>query len=121
MSDEQLLFRAVCEHPEEDTPRLVFADWLDEQGGEANADRAAYIRPAIELENHGGEHRAREDATTAKLRKREQVLLKKYRRRWEAPLVGKGGVLYGEHLFTNFDRGFISRTGASAGVIVERG
>lgn len=30
MSDEAALLRAICEHPDEDTPRLAYADWLDE-------------------------------------------------------------------------------------------
>jgi uncharacterized protein (TIGR02996 family) len=25
--------RAICESPDDDAPRLVFADWLDEHGG----------------------------------------------------------------------------------------
>lgn len=28
------LLRAICEHPAEDTPRLVYADWLDEHAEE---------------------------------------------------------------------------------------
>lgn len=31
MSDGDALLRAILAHPEEDTPRLVYADWLDEQ------------------------------------------------------------------------------------------
>jgi uncharacterized protein (TIGR02996 family) len=30
MSDEAALLRAVAAHPDEDTPRLAYADWLDE-------------------------------------------------------------------------------------------
>ena len=30
MSDEKALLAAIWEHPHEDTPRLVYADWLDE-------------------------------------------------------------------------------------------
>lgn len=29
--------RAICENPDEDTVRLVYADWLDEHGGEGHA------------------------------------------------------------------------------------
>jgi uncharacterized protein (TIGR02996 family) len=35
------LFREVLERPEDDRPRLVYADWLDENG---EADRAEFIR-----------------------------------------------------------------------------
>jgi uncharacterized protein (TIGR02996 family) len=37
---------AVIAHAEEDTPRLVYADWLDENG---DPDRAAYIRNEVAL------------------------------------------------------------------------
>jgi uncharacterized protein (TIGR02996 family) len=45
MSDEQALLAAIRANPDEDTPRLVYADWLDEHG---HAKRAAYIRDEVE-------------------------------------------------------------------------
>jgi len=41
MTDEADLLRAVCEHPAEDTPRLMYADWLDENH---RGRHAAFIR-----------------------------------------------------------------------------
>jgi uncharacterized protein (TIGR02996 family) len=38
--------RAICEAPDDDAPRLVFADYLDETG---DPDRATFIRRHIEL------------------------------------------------------------------------
>jgi uncharacterized protein (TIGR02996 family) len=46
MSDKTALLRAIAAHPDEDTVRLVYADWLEESG---QADRAAFIRGQIEL------------------------------------------------------------------------
>jgi uncharacterized protein (TIGR02996 family) len=43
-SDGAALLRAICDNPEDDTPRLVYADWLDEQGGESDIARAEFIR-----------------------------------------------------------------------------
>ena len=40
------LLRAICADPDDDTPRLVVADWLEEHG---DADRAAFIRIQVEL------------------------------------------------------------------------
>ena len=40
-SDGDALFRAICELPGEDTPRLMYADWLQENG---QPDRAEFIR-----------------------------------------------------------------------------
>jgi uncharacterized protein (TIGR02996 family) len=44
---EAALLRAICEQPDEDTPRLVFADWLTEHGGPLNAAWARGIRAQI--------------------------------------------------------------------------
>ncbi|MBM3980679.1 MAG: TIGR02996 domain-containing protein [Planctomycetes bacterium] len=44
MSDRAALLAAICAHPDEDTPRLMYADWLDEHG---QSKRAAYIRAKV--------------------------------------------------------------------------
>lgn len=44
MSDRAALLSAIRAHPDEDTPRLVYADWLDENG---EPDRAKLIREQI--------------------------------------------------------------------------
>jgi uncharacterized protein (TIGR02996 family) len=41
MSDEAALLAAILAHPDEDTPRLVYADWLTEHG---QPERAEFIR-----------------------------------------------------------------------------
>src|SRR5262245_30756517 len=41
------LLDAVKDHPDDDTPRLVLADWLDEQDNQLDADRAKFIRRDI--------------------------------------------------------------------------
>ena len=41
MSDESALLAAILAHPDEDTPRLMYADWLDEHG---QPERAEFIR-----------------------------------------------------------------------------
>jgi uncharacterized protein (TIGR02996 family) len=46
MSDELALLTAIIAYPDEDTPRLVFADWLDENG---QPERAEFIRVQMEL------------------------------------------------------------------------
>lgn len=49
MDEEAALLRAICEHPDEDTPRLVFADWLQEQGGPLENAWAGAIRAQVHL------------------------------------------------------------------------
>jgi uncharacterized protein (TIGR02996 family) len=41
MNDRQALLRAIVEARDDDAPRLVYADWLDEHG---DAERAEFIR-----------------------------------------------------------------------------
>jgi len=80
MSDERALLASIWEHPHEDTPRLVYADWLDEHD---NAPRAEFIRVQCEL--------ARLDEwddaeRVAELRAREARLWKPNAKAWKADL-----------------------------------
>lgn len=49
MSDEQALLAAIISAPDDDTPRLVYADFLDERSGPGDAHFAAYIRCNVAL------------------------------------------------------------------------
>ncbi len=53
MTDHDALLQAVLAAPEDDLPRLVFADFLEESGHPANAARAQFIRLQIEAEQVG--------------------------------------------------------------------
>lgn len=64
----ELLLKAVAASPDDDLPRLVAADWLDEHG---EAERAEFIRIQIE----------RAKADTPELAWREQAL-------WNNPVLG---------------------------------
>ncbi|HEY2910335.1 MAG TPA: TIGR02996 domain-containing protein [Gemmataceae bacterium] len=45
-NQQDALYRAICEYPDEDAPRLVFADCVEEAG---DASRAALIRTQVAL------------------------------------------------------------------------
>jgi uncharacterized protein (TIGR02996 family) len=47
MTDRQALLAAIIAEPDEDMPRLAYADWLDEQGDTYFSDSAALIRLQI--------------------------------------------------------------------------
>jgi uncharacterized protein (TIGR02996 family) len=49
MSEEQALLRAICEDPDDDTVRLVYADWLEERGEPDEVARAEFIRVQVAL------------------------------------------------------------------------
>src|SRR5687768_10552006 len=84
VDDGELLLRAVLNKPEEDTPRLMYADWLQEQG---EHDHAEFVRVQVDLANfprcprghfdnefHGGQCLKCQHAT-GPLRAREESLL----------------------------------------------
>lgn len=45
MNERECFIRRICEEPDDDTARLVFADWLDENGEE---ERAGDIRVGVD-------------------------------------------------------------------------
>ncbi|MBN9121559.1 MAG: TIGR02996 domain-containing protein [Planctomycetes bacterium] len=71
------LLDAVKDHPDDDTPRLVLADWLDEYGDRFDAGRARLIRRHIAEAR--GQHPS---ATPDQVRRDEAEVM----RRWLAPL-----------------------------------
>jgi uncharacterized protein (TIGR02996 family) len=54
MTDRNALLRAIAANPDDDTPRLIYADLLDELGGDANTARARFIRLQIDLVRNPG-------------------------------------------------------------------
>jgi uncharacterized protein (TIGR02996 family) len=80
MSDEKALLAAIWEHPHDDTPRLVYADWLQEN---AQPERAEFIRVqcALAQMDEG-------DSRRGVLEKRETQIWKKHGRKWKEGLPG---------------------------------
>lgn len=75
MNDETALLAAISEHPEEDTPRLVYADWLDEHDLPV---RAEFIRLQCELDRR----RRANEGWRSDLLIREAVILKNHAGDW---------------------------------------
>lgn len=83
---------------ESDTPRLIFADWLEERGD----PRAQLIRVQCEQANNPAGGRLVE------LREQERLLLAQYEQQWLAELPRLHGVTYGRGaLQPAFHRGFV--------------
>ncbi len=78
MREGKALLAAVCEHPEDDVPRLVYADWLEDHG---DAARAEFIRGQIQLLRSD-----RDDPQLPALAKRTQQLEKQHGKRWRRGL-----------------------------------
>ncbi len=107
---------AICENPEDDTPRLVFADWLDEHG---DPNRAEFIRLQIELGGlpDGKKKQARQA--------REKELLGAHGKKWAKPLkpyfAGYYSGSYARHYGPPvvFRRGFVETLATDAPTLAE--
>jgi uncharacterized protein (TIGR02996 family) len=121
MTHDEAFLQAILESPEDDTPRLVYADWLDEYG---RSDRANFIRIQCELEKVPPGHlpppvldrrertrdTVRSDAR-AELARRATLLLRKYGKKWAGPLSGM------VHRW-EFRRGFVEAVELGAGTFL---
>jgi uncharacterized protein (TIGR02996 family) len=83
MTEQDALLQAVCDAPEEDPPRLVYADWLEEH---ADPDYASFIRLQIQIARTPSESRKR-DPERDELRARENAVRQRLKKRWK-PLLG---------------------------------
>jgi uncharacterized protein (TIGR02996 family) len=96
---EEGFLQAIADAPEDNTSRLVYSDWLEEQG---NTDRAEYIRLEIEKANLGS---ARSEEHKPRLQAIEKRLKKLLRgRRWVGPDLPTFGPDVAIQL--QFERGF---------------
>lgn len=102
MTDREALMQAVLRDPDNDGPRLIYADWLDEHGENG---RAEFIRVQCELVNrqftadrvvtHWPEEIGRLDSCECRpcrLRRREQCLLNEYGFDWFGEFAGQAGL-----------------------------
>src|SRR5262249_5900504 len=88
--------RTILEAPDDDAPRLVYADFLEEHG---EAERAELIRIQCELERvTDGEPRR------SRLQAREQELLQRHQVAWKNQLPQRDGVDW-----LSFRRGFVAQ------------
>src|SRR5437660_107995 len=77
MADEAAFLDAIIADPDDDALRLIFADWLDEQGD----PRGEFIRVQIELAGM-----SEDDPRLAPLAERERELLRLHKTAWLGPV-----------------------------------
>jgi uncharacterized protein (TIGR02996 family) len=97
-SPEDAFLQTVLEHPDDDIPRLVFADWLEEQGN----PRGAFIRlqcDRAKLTQH--------DPAWKTLLAQESALLKQFEAEWSKPVSRLVDAVH-------YRRGFIEHVSVSA-------
>jgi uncharacterized protein (TIGR02996 family) len=83
MSEERALLRAICDDPDDDGVRLVYADWLEERGGPDDLARAEFIRVQVALARM-----ADDDPARPGLLVRERLLLNEHGRQWDKDVGG---------------------------------
>src|SRR6266566_1877508 len=99
-TDAEPFLQRIRAFPDDDSHRLIFADWLEEQGG-SERDRAAFIRIQLALaEMRPG------DVRRAGLVASERDLLDTYKGEW-------GGALHGLATGLEFRRGFVEEVNVS--------
>lgn len=86
--------QAIISSPDDDAPRLVFADWLEDAG---DVDRAEFIRVQCELA-----HINADDPRWKRMQARERELLKLHYVEWQSNLPQLEEVTWG-----GFHRGFV--------------
>src|SRR6185437_11573165 len=92
--------------PDDDTPRLIFADWLEEEQGDSA--RAEFIRVQIERTRL-----PKWDARQVGLRLREKALIAQHGQKWKGELPTIDGINWEE-----FRRGFMATAAFSDFVVL---
>jgi uncharacterized protein (TIGR02996 family) len=90
MDDGSALLRAIRASPEDDAPRLAFADWLDERAG-GPTPRAELIRVSVELarlRQQAGNPPARKHPLAARIARLED---RRFDLFYQKPLIHLGG------------------------------
>ena len=103
LAQQRAFLHSIQEAPDDDAPRLIYADWLDEHG---DPDRADFIRTQCRLEAL-----SRDDPRRRELRTRETDLLRRHRSAWLGPWDSRSNE-------ATFRRGFLDefRVGSNFGV-----
>src|SRR5262245_56767217 len=91
------LYQAILDEPEDDGPRLVYADWLEEYGSEEDRPRADLVRVQVELARL-----PEGDGRRKALERRQEAVFRGRKKAWKDELPRLRGVRWGE-----FERGFV--------------
>ncbi len=92
--DQEALYNTILNTPEDDAPRLVYSDWLEEHG---EVERADFIRLQIKIARM-----TTDDPDYRDLRRQEQEMLLKNEITWTNELPSSQGIKW-----ESFERGFV--------------
>jgi uncharacterized protein (TIGR02996 family) len=97
-TEAEAFLQRIRAYPDDDAQRLIFADWLDEEGD----PRGRFIRVQLALA-----HMPESDPARKQLLIDEQELLAAHRKQWEAPFHGLASGM-------EFRRGFVDEVKVAA-------
>jgi uncharacterized protein (TIGR02996 family) len=101
MTDREALYRAILDAPDDDAPRLIYADWLEEHG---DPERAEFIRLQCEIDRIVlGTEAANDRHSAISLRCHE--LYKTHYKKWIQEL---GSLPANRQMFFAFRRGMVA-------------
>lgn len=103
MTHADAFLQAILDAPDDDAPRLLFADWLEEYG---DADRAEFIRIQVALAGRGP------GLAPAGLWSRQKELLVRHDEEWSTPARVAASSW-------SYERGFIEEVEAEAGAFLD--
>jgi uncharacterized protein (TIGR02996 family) len=113
MNEELALLKDIIENPDDDTPRLRYADWLE---GHGQPERAEFIRVQVALASMSLGHSSPDQlARYCQLQDRNRELLDQHRDAWAASFTGPGV------REVHFNRGFVEKIEATATAFACRG
>lgn len=109
MEEKLALLRTIAANPDDDTPRLIYADWLDETGDETNRARAELIRLDIHINSlpPGSEERRQ-------MRSHDWARMLPLASAWWSELPVLDGVTWGW-----FERGFVEHVSTRYTTLLE--
>ncbi|HJZ60145.1 MAG TPA: TIGR02996 domain-containing protein [Gemmataceae bacterium] len=110
MTDHDTFLKTIIDRPDDDTARLVFADWLAENG---DPDRGEFIRIEVELARRDPDG-FDDEPRRSDLFARRSELLKQHGKRWLAPFQS-----YAKE--SGFERGFVHELEVPVEVFLTRG
>ncbi len=108
MSTEAALLRTIRANPDDDTARLVYADFIEEAG---DSERGELIRVQVALANT-----PESDAGRGELEDREHTLLAAHEARWLGVMPDSDGLIEWE-----FARGFVAEVAATPSFMLNEG
>jgi uncharacterized protein (TIGR02996 family) len=109
MSHADAFLQDILAHPDDDAPRLIFADWLEEQGDANNVARAEFIRIQCTVATGNLAQQRR-----GELERRERQILDEWGKEWVRPI---------RRLVQSweFHRGFVENVAMWAQAFLQRG